>query len=118
MNHNAPRSSAPPDRTNKLFDAVTAAVEHDPGVGKGRGFGSSGLKVGGKLFAMLVKDELVVKLPRHRVQQLIAAGSGAQFDPGHGRLMREWVTVPPGEADQWIRLAREAREYVAPAAKP
>lgn len=34
-------------------------------------FGSSGLKVESKVFAMLVKGELVVKLPKHRVDQLV-----------------------------------------------
>jgi hypothetical protein len=79
------------EAATELFDAVVQAVEHDPSIGKGRGFGSSGLKVGGKVFAMLVKGKLVVKLPRNRVQELIADGSGVPFDPGHGRVMREWV---------------------------
>lgn len=99
-----------------LFGAVADAVEHDPAVSTGRMFGSTGLKVGGKIFAMLVKGKLVVKLPRHRVEELIADGSGAAFDPGHGRVMKEWVTVDPSAADDWIRLAEEAREFVRPAA--
>jgi TfoX/Sxy family transcriptional regulator of competence genes len=49
-------------------------------------FGSSGLKVGGKVFAMSVKNELVVKLPRERVDELVAAGAGSRFDPGHGHF--------------------------------
>jgi len=56
-----------------------------------RVFGSTGLKTHGKTFAMLVKDRLVVKLPRHRVEELLAAGVAERFDPGHGRLMREWI---------------------------
>ncbi len=35
--------------------------------GSRRGFGSSELKVRNKIFAMLVKDRLVVKLPKSRV---------------------------------------------------
>jgi hypothetical protein len=54
----------------QLFDAVTEALEHDPSIGKGRGFGSSALKVRGKIFAMLVDENLVVKLPRGCVQEL------------------------------------------------
>jgi TfoX/Sxy family transcriptional regulator of competence genes len=101
------------DEATELFDAVVQAVGRES-IGKGRGFGSSGLKVGGKLVAMLVKGELVVKLPRGRVQQLVEEGSCAPFDPGHGRLMREWVSMPASDSEQWIRLAEEARAYVAP----
>jgi TfoX/Sxy family transcriptional regulator of competence genes len=101
------------DPTN-LFDSVVQAVEHDPSTGKGRGFGSSGLKIGGKIFAMLVEGRLVVKLPHDRVQELIAEGNGMPFALGHGRLMREWVAIPASDADQWTRLAEEARAFVAP----
>jgi TfoX/Sxy family transcriptional regulator of competence genes len=97
------------DEATELFDAVVQAVGRDPSIGKGRGFGSSGLKVGGKLVAMLVKGELVVKLPRGRVQQLVEEGSRAPFDPGHGRLMREWVSMPASDSEQWIRLAVKRR---------
>ena len=101
--------------SNELFAAIVEAVEHDPSIGQGRGFGSSALKAGGTIFAMLVKGDLVLKLPRDRAQQLVAEGGGAPFDPGHGRVMREWVAVPAGDPDQWIRLAEEARAYVGPA---
>jgi hypothetical protein len=37
------------------------------------------------------------------------------FALGHGRLMREWVAIPASDAGQWIRLAEEARAFVAPA---
>jgi hypothetical protein len=88
------------------------ALEHDPGIGKDRGFGADALKVGGKIFAMMVKGELVVKLPKERVDELIADGAGTRFDPGHGRLMKEWVSVPPSKEKHWIRLAEEARTFV------
>ena len=97
---------------DELFQAVSQAVEHDPPDGKARGFGSSGLKVGGKLFAMLVQDSLVVKLPRDRVEELVAGGTATRFDPGHGRVMREWASVPASEADGWVGIAEEARSYV------
>jgi hypothetical protein len=28
--------------------------------------------------------------------------------------MREWLAVPASDREQWIRLAEEARAYVAP----
>ena len=65
----------------------------------------------GKLFAMLVRGSLVVKLPKARVDALVGEGRGTPFDPGHGRRMKEWVTVAPGAAD-WVDLAREACRFV------
>jgi TfoX/Sxy family transcriptional regulator of competence genes len=48
----------------QLFDDVAdRLLDEDPSLGQGRMFNAVGLKTGGKLFAMVVKDELVVKLP-------------------------------------------------------
>jgi hypothetical protein len=77
------------------------------------GFGSSALRVDDRIFAMLVGGRLVVKLPRRRVEALIATGEGERFDPGHGRLMKEWVAVAPTAGDSWLPLAREALQFVA-----
>ncbi|MGI8552752.1 MAG: hypothetical protein ACR2PL_18485 [Dehalococcoidia bacterium] len=55
----------------------------------------------------------MVKLPRQRVDALIAAGEGERFDPGHGRLMKEWVAIEPSSAEAWLPLAREAMPFVA-----
>lgn len=52
----------------------------------GKGFGSSALKVNGKIFAMMTPEgTFVVKLPRPRVDELVRLGKGEAFDPGHGR---------------------------------
>jgi hypothetical protein len=99
-----------------LFEQLVARFSADPAVtppSGGTGFGASGLKTGGKLFAMLVKGELVVKLPKQRVDELIESGTGTRFDPGHGRVMKEWVSIAPGRAGEWDALAGEAREFVA-----
>lgn len=45
-----------------------------PGITVGRMFGSPVLKVAGKVFATLVKGRLVVKLPKPRVEDLLASG--------------------------------------------
>jgi hypothetical protein len=77
----------------------------------GRKFGSNGLKVGGKLFALFTQGTLVVKLPKDRVAELVASKVGTPFDPGHGRLMREWLTVVSSKAS-WAELAKEAHRFV------
>ncbi len=93
---------------------VVKAFARDPrvSVGEGKGFGSGGLKVDGRLFAMMSsRGQFVAKLPEQRVGELVAQGKGEPFDPGHGRLMREWVAMH-GRADEWVALAREARRFV------
>jgi hypothetical protein len=79
----------------------------------GTGFGSTSLKTGGRIFAMLSNDHLVVKLPAVRVAELIASGAGGPFDANKGRPMKEWLTVHSATLDEWLALAREAREFVA-----
>lgn len=79
----------------------------------GNRFGASALKVHGKIFAMLVRGQLVVKLPRRRVDALVAGGEGDRFDPKkNGRPMKEWLIVAPTSMLDWLPLAREARAFV------
>ena len=78
-----------------------------------RAFGATSLKTNGKIFAMLVKDRLVVKLDRRRVDELVEAGQGRQFDPGHGRLQKEWLDVRSESDDMWLDLATESEAFVA-----
>ena len=77
-------------------------------------FGSTALKINNKIFAMLSsKDKFVVKLPRPRVDALIADGEGERFDPGHGRLMKEWIVIESSSPERWLSLAKEAMAFVA-----
>jgi hypothetical protein len=64
-------------------------------------------------FALVVKGELVVKLPRERVDELVDAGTGRRFDPGHGRLMKEWVTLRPASKKVCAAYVDEARSFVS-----
>ena len=77
-----------------------------------RGFGSNALKVNGSIFAMVRDGRLVVKLPRHRVEALISAGTGLPFGAGKGRPMKEWVAVVSDDDQTWLSLAGEALEFV------
>ena len=109
---------SPKVEPDAAFESVVAAFSQDrrvePPSPKRSSFGSNGLRVGGRIFAMLVRGALVVKLPRQRVAELIEAGRGEPFDAGKGRPMKEWVAVRSAPST-WIDLAREARRFVAQA---
>jgi hypothetical protein len=79
----------------------------------GRGFGSSALKIDNRIFAMLASgNQFVVKLPRQRVDALVAAGDGERFDPRrNGKLMKEWLVVGRRLETRWLPLALEAFEF-------
>jgi hypothetical protein len=94
------------------FAAVVHALRDERGVSfGGKGFGSSALKLDDKIFAMWTsKDAFVVKLARERVAELVEQGRGRYFDPGRGRLMREWLEVTTAKR-MWLSLAKEALEF-------
>lgn len=90
--------------------AARSGVTH---ITEGKGFGSSGqLKVHGRIFAMLVREALVLKLPRARVDELVEAGEGTRFDAGKGKPMREWFVLAPTSTRRWLPLAEEALDFV------
>jgi len=108
------KSKAPKDAPiEPRFAPVVAAFAKDPAVTYGgKGFGSTGLKFKGKLFAMISsKGHFVVKLPRERVEELVRARKGKQFDPGHGRPMKEWLDLG-GTPSIWLALAKEGRAFL------
>jgi TfoX/Sxy family transcriptional regulator of competence genes len=99
------------------FAPIVAAFANDPAVSRRRMFSSeSVLSVGGKIFVMMVRGKLVLKLPEARVDELVAKGKGTHFDPGHGRLMKEWLSLT-GSKPPWLELSREAYQFVKGASR-
>ena len=93
------------------FAPVVRAFDGIRGVTAGKLFASYGLKVDGKIFAMFGRGRLVVKLPKERVDEIVGAGKAERFNPGHGRVMKEWAAFQ-GEEAKWVELAREAYKFV------
>ena len=77
----------------------------------GSGFGSNAIKINKSIFAMLVNDRLVVKLPAGRVTELISSGDGLPFDAGKGKPMKEWVGLTADDA-RCRDLVAEAMAFV------
>ena len=96
---------------SSMLAESTATYGNDGGAQ--RAFGATSLKTNGKIFAMLVKDRLVVKLSATRVEELVASGAGERFDPGHGRIQKEWLSVAGSDPGEWHALASESEAFVA-----
>lgn len=110
-----------PINPEERYAKIVRALLTNPGVTELSGttqpkkkFGSSWeLRINNKIFAMLTKSKLVVKLPQQRVDSLVASGDGKRFDTGSGRLMKEWLTVEPTSQEEWLPLVEEAMKFVA-----
>src|SRR5438105_3652089 len=100
----------PEERYQDLIDEFLAAEGVEPPAG-GSGFGRSGLRYRRKIFAMLVRGKLVLKLPRQRVDELVAGGHGERFDANKGTPMKEWFSLDPDSALAWPALASEALTF-------
>lgn len=83
----------------------------EPRVSVGKLFASVGLRVDGKIFAMVVRGQLVVKLPKARVDELVAKKAGRYFQIGPARVMKEWLSMTASKPDA-LTLGREAFHFV------
>ena len=110
-----------PDPTPELrFEDLVSEFSDTDGVTLphgGGGFGRCALRYRGKIFAMFVRGDLVVKLPARRVDELVAAGHGQPFDANKGTPMREWFAAHPDCRLTWSALAREALDFARQAAR-
>jgi hypothetical protein len=79
---------------------------------KKKAFGSEALKVNGKIYASLTRGRLLLKLPAHRVDELVRLNVGIPFSTGAGRVQKELLTVDIAHARRWCKLAEEARDFV------
>jgi hypothetical protein len=110
MDAQAAGALTPEDRFADLVDELIGVDGVTPPRG-GTGFGRSALKFRNRIFAMFVRGRLVVKLPAARVAELVAAGAGDHFDANKGTPMKEWLSVDPQAAQDWLDLAREALAF-------
>jgi hypothetical protein len=63
----------------------------------------------GKVVAGYWKDGgLTVKLTDAAQREAALAAGAEPFDPGMGRVMKEWVLVPASQSDSWERLVEQA----------
>jgi TfoX/Sxy family transcriptional regulator of competence genes len=112
-----------PELARALDDAVAAAaeaagvrVEHRPM------FGCPAYFAGGNMFAAVHATGVTVRLPEAARRELAAVGGGP-FEPMPGRVMREYMVLPPSvvaDADEtaaWVRRGAEFAASLPPKAK-
>ena len=108
-----PRS---PDPAESLFwDLIDDLRSHDERIEQGTIMGGRCARVSGEFLGLVSYkgSGMVVKLPRTRVDQLIAAGIGQPFAPA-GKVFREWVAIPKPHRRRWSKLLIEAVAFIAP----
>jgi hypothetical protein len=101
----------PEDRYDDLVGDLMGIAGVTPPRGGG-GFGRTALRFRKRIFVMLVRGQLVLKLPAERVDALVAAGDGIRFDANKGTPMKEWLSLDPESGEPWLPLAREALDFV------
>lgn len=102
--------AAPASPVDPRLQALAKLFASEPRVKLEKAFSSIALKVDDKIFAMVVNGELVLKLPKPRVDSLLESGAGLPFATGGGRVMKEWVRLTGTKAP--TALAREALAFV------
>jgi hypothetical protein len=98
----------------ELFEELVGEFNDTDGVTLprgGGGFGRSALRYHGKIFAMFVRGDLVVKLPERRVDALVGAGHGERFTANKGTPMREWFAAGKDCPVTWSALAADALTF-------
>ena len=101
-----------PDGARDLYDELTDDLLYDPAIGRATMMGYPCVRLAGKFLASYDDRAgcLVVKLPRERVTELVAAGDGDPFAPA-GKVFREWVSIPATDRQLWQTLLAEAVEF-------
>ena len=98
-----------------FWELIDELRVQDPRIEEGTIMGGRCARVAGEFLALVdFKDSgMVVKLPRARVDELIAQGAGRSFAPA-GKVFREWVSIPRRDRRRWRSLLREGVAFVAP----
>jgi TfoX/Sxy family transcriptional regulator of competence genes len=98
---------------DNLFSHISKTFLKSPNVTTAKMFGGTALKTSNKVFACFYKGKLVLKLPKEKVDDLVAAGGAVHFDSGTGRPAKEWVAIDPSRGKEWLGLTSDAKKFVA-----
>lgn len=111
-----PHRTSPPDSggddARVLYDELTDDLLYDPAIGRATMMGYPCVRLAGQFLASYDtrSGQLVVKLPRDRVADLIDDGTGIPFAPA-GKVFREWVAITTVDRTLWRSLFAEAVDF-------
>lgn len=101
-----------------MLHVLLGMLRPSRGVTMGTMFRRPAIRAGGKIVAFLgFTNELIVKVPERRAQELVTAGVASPVTM-RDRTMREWIHIPGVDGDDeatlsaWLPYAQEALEYV------
>ena len=96
-----------------LFWELAEEMYGDPAVTRSTMMRFPCLRTNGRFLASLEKgtNHLIVKRAADRVDALVEEGQGVPFAP-NGQVLREWVTCPVADEDEWRTLLVEAKRFV------
>ena len=104
-----------PSNVDIHFASIVQKLLKEREVTRAKMFGVPGLKIGRKMFVMWMKGELILKLPKELVDTLVASKRGKHFYHlfDKSRLMKEWVSIGDKNKSNWVKLAKEAKDFAA-----
>jgi len=100
------------DDARALYNELSDDLLYDPAIGRATMMGYPCVRLAGR-FTASYDDKagcLVVKLPRHRVTELIENGDGEPFAPA-GKVFREWVSITRVDRSLWQAVLAEAVDF-------
>ena len=88
-----------------------------PGVKISKAFGYPAYKIGGRIFCWVGQNGITIKLPRPRVDELIAEGGiHHPFGPTKETIWREWLAIErenSNDYEQDLPLFEESLSFVS-----
>ncbi len=112
----------PNERLVKLLDETVATLEFDQPVDYRPMFGCPAYFTGGNMFAGVWQETMMLRLSEDDRGRITSAG-GRPFEPMPGRVMREYVALPPDmvadrdAASVWVGKAAAYAASLPPKAK-